>query len=183
MSVEFVLRLVGMIGFTIWGASYGNSLSRLYPEVPMLYTIVLGLVGALAGLILTPYFTTRPIRAIRSVLGRIAAETLFAALVGLVSGLLIAALLAFPLSLLPGLLDTLAVNAHREYPQLVFEVGEVTVLDAQAETGAREGLRVAAALIGPKMGATEARAAAEALLREFCLGIRTENAALPTFLP
>jgi uncharacterized protein YacL len=63
--------------------------------------MVSGLVGALAGIILTPYFTTRPARAMRGILGRMAAESLFAGLSGLVVGLLIAALLGFPLSLLP----------------------------------------------------------------------------------
>jgi len=85
-------------------------------------------------------------------------------------------------TLAPGLLDTLSVNAHREYPQRIFEVGEVTVL-ADSETGALERHHLAAALIGPKMGVTEARAVAEAVLREFCLGIQTENADLATYLP
>jgi len=47
-------------------------------------------------------------RALRSLLGRIAAETLFAALSGLVTGLIIAALLAFPLSLLPDIFGKVA---------------------------------------------------------------------------
>jgi uncharacterized protein YacL len=55
----------------------------------------------LAGLILTPYFTTRPARTLRALLGRMSAESLFAGMTGLVVGLLIAALLSFPLSLLP----------------------------------------------------------------------------------
>lgn len=85
-------------------------------------------------------------------------------------------------TLAPGLLDTLAVNAHREYPQRIFEGGEVTVL-VDSETGAQERHHLAVALIGPKMSVTEARAVAEAVLREFCLGIRTENADLATYLP
>ena len=70
-------------------------------EVPLFTAVIFGLIGALAGLILTPYITTRPVRAFRSTLGRLSAETLFAGLAGLVIGLLVAALLAFPLSLLP----------------------------------------------------------------------------------
>jgi phenylalanyl-tRNA synthetase beta chain len=85
-------------------------------------------------------------------------------------------------SLAPGLLDTLSVNAHREYPQRIFEVGEVTEL-ADTDTGARERRRVAGAIIGEKMGVTEARAAAEAVLREFGWAVRTEAADLPQFLP
>jgi len=59
------------------------------------------MVGALFGLVMTPWFTTRPIRGLRSLLGRVSAETLFSGLVGLVVGLVVAALLTFPLSMLP----------------------------------------------------------------------------------
>ncbi len=85
-------------------------------------------------------------------------------------------------TLAPGLLDTLTVNAHREYPQLIFEVGEVTEL-ADTDTGAIERRRVAGAIIGEKMGVTEVRAAAEAVLREFGWSVRTVSADLPSFLP
>lgn len=101
MSVEFILRIIGMLVFAFFGGYAGGELAHFYRRDGFLYVSVMGLVGALAGLILTPYFTTRPARKLRSLLGRVAAETLFAALTGLVVGLLIAALLAFPLSLLP----------------------------------------------------------------------------------
>ena len=101
MSSEFFLRILFMFVFAIAGGFWGYDLSKLNPPEVVRYTIGIGLVGALAGLILTPYFTTRPSRALRSLFGRIAAETLFAGLLGLVVGLLTAALLSFPLSLLP----------------------------------------------------------------------------------
>src|SRR5512135_2239235 len=102
MSAEFFLRIIFMFIFAIGGGIWGHSFGSTYsPAEVIRYTIGLALVGALVGLILTPYFTTRPARALRRLLGRIAAETLFAGLAGLVVGLLTAALLAFPLSLLP----------------------------------------------------------------------------------
>ncbi|MBE0669778.1 MAG: TRAM domain-containing protein [Anaerolineales bacterium] len=101
MSFEFVLRIIGMIVLAISGGYLGFDISKFTPDSAVRTTLVFGLVGALAGLILTPYITTRPARALRSLLGRMAAESLFAGLTGLVVGLLIAALLAFPLSLLP----------------------------------------------------------------------------------
>jgi uncharacterized protein YacL len=101
MSVEFIFRLIGMVVLAFAGGYWGDLISRFRPEQELLYILTFGLVGALAGLVLTPFFTTRPARALRSLLGRVAAETLFAGLTGLVVGLLIAALLAFPLSMLP----------------------------------------------------------------------------------
>ncbi len=101
MSVEFILRIVFMIILGIAGGYWGHDLARFNPSEVVRYTLGIALTGALTGLILTPYFTTRPARALRRLLGRIAAETLFAGLAGMVVGLLIAALLSFPLSQLP----------------------------------------------------------------------------------
>ena len=72
------------------------------------------IVGALAGLVLTPYVTTRPSRAIRRALGRLSAETLFAGLTGLIVGLLTAALLSFPLSQLPSHIPQRIRHVHRQ---------------------------------------------------------------------
>jgi uncharacterized protein YacL len=101
MSFEFVLRIIGMFVIGIGGSYWGYSIFKADPQEAVTNAVIFGLVGALAGLILTPYFTTRPSRAIRSLLGRLSAESLFAGMTGLVVGLLIAALLGFPLSLLP----------------------------------------------------------------------------------
>jgi len=101
MSFEFILRIVGMIVIAVAGGYWGYDLRRFNPEEALRYTLTFALVGALAGLVLTPYFTTRPARTLRSLLGRLSAESLFAGMTGLVVGLLIAALLSFPLSLLP----------------------------------------------------------------------------------
>ena len=106
MSIEFLFRMLGMAVLAIVGAYSGSELNRFYGGAT--YGIVFAAVGALVGLILTPYLTTRPMRALRSLLGRVAAETLFAGLAGLMSGLLIAALLASPLSMLPGIFGDIA---------------------------------------------------------------------------
>jgi uncharacterized protein YacL len=104
MSGEFIFRVIGMLVFGYIGWLFGAWASRIPPFVPeqvLLYELVFGLIGVLAGLVLTPYLSTRPARYIRNSLGRLSAETLFAGLVGLIVGLLTAALLAFPFSLLP----------------------------------------------------------------------------------
>jgi uncharacterized protein YacL len=108
MSSEFILRLLGMIVFSTLGVYWGIALGRNANAVPGIntfsveqYAFTIGLVGALVGLILTPFITTRPVRALRALFARISAQTLFSSLVGLIVGLIVAALLAFPLSLLP----------------------------------------------------------------------------------
>lgn len=102
MSTDFIARIIGMIIIGIASAYWGSSLRNGVFNAPSsLYSVVFGLLGALVGLVLTPYFTTRPARSLRALLGRIDASTLLAGLTGLIVGLLISALLAFPLSLLP----------------------------------------------------------------------------------
>ncbi len=102
MSADFIARLIGMIVVGI-AATYGGAYlgAEIPGASPTLYAVVMGLVGALVGLVLTPYITTRPARSIRALLGKVSAQTLVAGMTGLIVGLLISALLAFPLSLLP----------------------------------------------------------------------------------
>src|SRR3989304_2194578 len=101
MSVEFFMRILGMVVFFVAGIYLGAQLGDITGGPKDTYALLIGLLGALAGLILTPFLTTRPSRVLRSTLARLSAQTLVAGLVGLVVGLIIAALLAFPLSLLP----------------------------------------------------------------------------------
>jgi uncharacterized protein YacL len=101
MSVEFIFRLIGMVVFGILGAYFGYTIGNYTDQSPEIAAILLGLVGMLAGLILTPYFTSRPVRSIRRTLLSVSSQTLASGLTGLVVGLIIAALLTFPLSLLP----------------------------------------------------------------------------------
>jgi len=101
MSADLIIRIIGMAIFSIVGIYAGKGLSVYNPEQALFYTIAFTLIGALFGLVLTPYLTIRPMRALRARLGSMATETLVSALIGLVTGLLTAALLAFPLSLLP----------------------------------------------------------------------------------
>ncbi len=101
MSVEFYFRIVGMIVIGILGVVFGANLSFLADEPPYTNAAVFGLVGVLIGLILTPYFTIRPILSFRSILTQISPRSLFAGIIGLIVSLLVSGLLSFPLSLLP----------------------------------------------------------------------------------
>ena len=101
MSFEFILRLIGMVVFTILGIYFGAYLSRISGGPGDTFAVLFGLVGALVGLILTPFITTRPVRALRAQVARVTGQTLVAGLMGLIVGLVIAGLLALPISLLP----------------------------------------------------------------------------------
>ncbi len=101
MSADFIARLIGMVVFALLGVYGGSWLGRDLGEQQMIYIFVVGLIGVLFGLVMTPYLTTRPVRALHAVLGKQSAGTLFSGLIGLLAGLVFAALLAFPLSLLP----------------------------------------------------------------------------------
>ena len=69
MSADLIIRIIGMAVFSIVGVYVGNGLSVYNPEQQLFYTITFTLIGALFGLVLTPYLTTRPIRALRALLG------------------------------------------------------------------------------------------------------------------
>lgn len=102
MSIEFVSRLIGMILLGLGGLYLGSNLARMAnAEDPSLWAQVIGLVGVLAGLILTPLLTVRPLRAVYRMLAQVSARSLLAGLSGLILALIIAGLLALPLSLLP----------------------------------------------------------------------------------
>jgi phenylalanyl-tRNA synthetase beta chain len=69
-------------------------------------------------------------------------------------------------SLLPGLLETLAINKQHDLPQYLFEVGDCCFFDEAAETGAREERFAAAAMIGTHVGYADIRAVADAFAHE-----------------
>lgn len=68
-------------------------------------------------------------------------------------------------SLLPGLLDVLAKNKHADYPQRLFEVGEVAVRDDSRETKVRSELRAAVVSAHSEASLTEAASALRELLK------------------
>lgn len=101
MSVEFFVRIIGMVVMFVGGYLLGDSLGQTAGDQRLLWAVVFALVGALMGLIVTPFLTTRPIRAFRAKVAQLSARTMVASMVGLIVGLIIAALVAFPVSLLP----------------------------------------------------------------------------------
>ena len=100
MYIEFASRMIGMVVFALVGARLGvNAANTLgLPELGI--SFVFSLVGILFGLIMTPWITVRPLRALSHLIKEMPIEALFTTLFGLLIGLLVALLSAYPLSLL-----------------------------------------------------------------------------------
>lgn len=151
IGVEFIFRLIGMIVMAIVGVYLGRDLAASIGASADLYAVVLGLVGALTGLVLTPFVTTRPVRYFVSTLSKVSVQVLTSGLIGLVSGLIIAALLSFPLSMLPppfsqilpfvgvvifGYLGVAVfVIRHRDITEMLFSRLQTPTAEASTETG------------------------------------------------
>jgi len=101
MSIEFFARLAGMVALGVGGWYLGGRLPPLQGVDPPNLPPALASLGALAGLVLTPLLTVRPLRAVRAFLSQLSSRSLMAGLLGLMLALVISGLLALPLSLLP----------------------------------------------------------------------------------
>lgn len=144
MSPDFVVRIIGSVVFLVLGGYWGFWFSYNDPglhEFIEEYTSGFAMVGALFGLVATPFFTSRPIRWLRSSLTRVSAETLFSALIGLFSGLIVAALVAFPLSMLPdpfgNVLPFVGVLFFSYFGIALFVMRQVDMLNMLSSMGVR----------------------------------------------
>lgn len=103
MAAEVIFRILGLIIFgiigwlagTVWaGTSELNATSARY-------ILPLTAAGAILGAVVTPWLTTRPAALIARAIREMKAAQLLAGIIGLILGLLVAALAALPLSYLP----------------------------------------------------------------------------------
>lgn len=106
MSLDFLARMIGMVVFAVLGARLGAELGEAISLEQPVGGVLFGLVGTLFGLILTPWLTTRPVRALRRMVNSLAIEVLIMAIVGAAIGLLLTLLLAYPISLLGGVVGS-----------------------------------------------------------------------------
>lgn len=106
MSFNLTIRVLGMVLFAAVGLLLGLYLSQVMYGNPTsgLGDVVLWLVliGAFVGFIGAPFVTVYPLAAIRARLKAVPAGDLAAGVIGLGVGLLLGALLTWPLSNLPG---------------------------------------------------------------------------------
>jgi uncharacterized protein YacL len=108
MSIELIVRIIGLLIFGIIGVFAGPPLGVLIQElwtdsqIPIVvYQVVTALIVGFLGFLIAPWISIKPITAIRKHLSKVSAQTLIYGLFGLIFGLIAAALLAYPISLLP----------------------------------------------------------------------------------
>ena len=82
-------------------------------------------------------------------------------------------------SLLPGLIDTLALNQHREYPQMVYEVGDVVHLTVNV---AQESRFCAGVIASSEANFTEMKKVVSAVMRETGCAFEVSEANHPSFI-
>ncbi len=66
--------------------------------------------------------------------------------------------------LLPSLIEVLSINKHHPYPQNIYEVDDVVLIDPSTETGARSARRLAVALCHARANFSEIRAVMDCIL-------------------
>jgi len=105
MRVELILRIIGFIVVAIIGWQVGGMVSGrpnpLQDPIALRYVIGGAVAGGVLGFAIAPWLTLRPSAWARRVIRQLSAAQLVAGTIGLVVGLIIAALLAWPLGLLP----------------------------------------------------------------------------------
>ncbi len=103
MAADIIFRILGFILFGIIGWLIGTVLAdtTTLNAQSARYILPLTIAGAVIGALIAPWLTTRPAAWVRRVINELTVVQLLAASLGLVVGLAIAALAAFPLSFLP----------------------------------------------------------------------------------
>lgn len=102
-TTALIFRILGLILFAIAGYYLGEILVGIINSNldPLPYTIGGAAVLAALGFLIMPYITLYPIVRVRAYLIKVSGPTLLSAMLGLVIGLIIAALASFPISFLP----------------------------------------------------------------------------------
>jgi len=84
--------------------------------------------------------------------------------------------------IIPSLIEFLGRNTNREYPQNVFEIGEVVFFDEKAETRSRNPTRLAWSFAGSDANFTKAKQSFDFLMRNLGVGYKIEGTEHPSFI-
>jgi uncharacterized protein YacL len=103
--IDRIFRLLGLIIFALIGWEIGILVTGVTNPIADLealkYVVPLTLVGSIIGWIVAPWLTTRPAKFAVRIVRQIPIEEVIAGSIGLVLGLIVAALVAIPLAQLP----------------------------------------------------------------------------------
>ena len=108
MNVELAFRFIGAVAFAAAGWNLGGNV-----DVPGIrgerlpVELIAAAVGVAVGFFITPYITTRPTSFVADHARRLPIKDLVAAVLGLLISFVLSALLAIPLSMLPGIFGRL----------------------------------------------------------------------------
>jgi phenylalanyl-tRNA synthetase beta chain len=84
--------------------------------------------------------------------------------------------------MLPSLLRTLSENKHREYPQNLFEIGEIFRLNPKSETGCEEEVSLAVVLSEEEVTYTKAKQMIDNVFKALSLEASVTEANHPSFI-
>ena len=84
--------------------------------------------------------------------------------------------------LIPSLLEVLANNKHHHYPQNIYELDDVVLLDPTTETGARSARRLAVVLCHAKANFSETKAMLNAVMENLGLPMEIEEGGWDCFI-
>ena len=108
MSAILISRIIGAVVLGIIGAFTSlpvyNFVQQFVDVLTLSQGVVTGLIAvifAAFGFLITPYITIKPFQALIKLFTKSSAQSLLSGLIGITIGLIIAAIMAYPLSLLP----------------------------------------------------------------------------------
>ncbi len=84
--------------------------------------------------------------------------------------------------LLPCLMDFFSGNQHVDYPQKIFEVGDVVLIDETRETRSRDSRKLSAAWADSRIGYEKIASALDALLKELGVSYTLKKSVHPSFI-
>lgn len=114
MSAVLISSIIGAIVFGVIGVFTSvpihNYFIGIIPSLSLTPSVTLAIVVvlfAIIGFLITPYITIKPLQALAKIIKGATTQALIAGLIGLVFGLIVAALVSIPLRLLPPPLDSI----------------------------------------------------------------------------
>lgn len=84
--------------------------------------------------------------------------------------------------LLPSLLEVLSTNKHHPYPQNIYEVDDVVLIDPSTETGARSARRLSVALCHARANFSEIKAVMDSILENLSVEVNIVEGGLDCFI-